>query len=292
MTIQFKKAERSQVKLKVGITGPSGSGKTLGALSLAMQISPAGKIAVIDTENGSAALYSDRFDFDTLELAPPYLSSKFEQAIDAAAEAGYDVAIIDSASHQWAGEGGILGRKEQADARGGNQWTNWAPFTKEHESFKAAILNAPIHIIGTLRTKQEYVLEDKKGKQVPRKVGMAPIQREGMEYEFSVVFDVQMDHRAKVSKDRTGLFGDDRIIDLIDGSVGKELLAWLSTAKPVVVQKPTEEQVERLLDLAAQVGEKASEEVGRKLRSGMTPELAGQWITKLEQRLNAQGATA
>lgn len=236
----FKKATRTAVKLKIGLQGPSGSGKTLGALALAKALANGGKIAVIDTENGSASLYADKWDFDVLELDPPYTSRRYQDAIRAAMDAGYAVVVIDSLTHQWAGEGGILARKETSDARPGtNSFTNWAPFTKEHEQFKASILHAPVHVIATMRTKQEYALgENSKGKQVPKKMGMAPIQREGFEYEFSVAFELQMDHRATASKDRTGLF-DGELVDLLDGSVGKRLLTWLSTAKPEEPKEPT-----------------------------------------------------
>lgn len=231
-TPMFQKATRSAVKLKIGLQGPSGAGKTLGALAMAANLAGSDRFAVIDTENGSASLYADRFDFDTLNLAPPYTSLAYVEAIKAAVAAGYKVLVIDSLSHQWAGKGGILSRKEDLDKRGGNSFTNWAEFTKEHEAFKAYLLNADVHIIGTLRTKQEYVLEENgKGKQMPKKVGTAAVQREGMEYELSVVFELQMDHKATTSKDRTGLF-DGQMLDLTDGSVATTLRDWLSSAAP------------------------------------------------------------
>lgn len=224
--LKFKKAERTKAKLKLAIAGPSGSGKTMSALRLAKGIG--GKIAVIDTENESASLYSDRFEFDTLALAPPYTTQSYIEAMRAAVEAGYDVVIIDSISHQWAGEGGILSRKEQMDSRGGNSFTNWGKLTPEQEKFKSEILHFPIHLIVTMRSKQEYVLtENDKGKQAPRKVGMAPVQREGMEYEFTTVFDVAMNHEAAVSKDRTGIFGD--AFFQITEKIGADIAKWLET---------------------------------------------------------------
>ena len=197
----FKPATRQAVKLKLAVQGPSGSGKTLGALALAEGLAAGGKLAVIDTENGSAALYADRYAFDTVVMHAPYTSAKYQAAIDAAAQAGYAVVVVDSISHQWAGDGGILSRKEADDQRpGSNSYTNWARYTKEHEAFKAFLLNAPI-------------------------------QREGMEYEFAVVFELQMDHKASVSKDRTGLF-DGTLSDLTNGEVPKSLTAWLTSAAP------------------------------------------------------------
>lgn len=235
MTMQFKQAERTTVKLKIGVQGPSGSGKTWGALALARNIvGPKGKIAVIDTENESASYYADQFKFDVLNLAAPYSSARYVEALKAAIAAGYDIVVVDSLSHQWAGEGGILSRKEALDQSkpSANTWTNWAKFTKEHELFKTRLLEAPVHIIGTLRTKQDYVLEtNSNGKQAPRKVGLAAIQREGMEYELGVVFNVNMDHTATASKDRTGLFSVEDPINLADPKVGKALTEWLGSAK-------------------------------------------------------------
>lgn len=226
--MSFQKAERKRAFLKIAITGPSGSGKTYGALKLAFGLAPKGRIAVIDTENHSASLYADMGDYDVLVLEPPYISTKYLDAIREAVEARYDVLIVDSLSHEWQGEGGILSRKEQVDSRGGNSFTNWAPFTREHEAFKAGINDAPIHIIATMRSKQDYVIDSGSGKAAPKKVGLAPIQREGFEYEFTTVFDVAINHEAAVSKDRTGLW--DGIIGKLDESHGKRLATWLDGA--------------------------------------------------------------
>lgn len=233
MSIVFRKATRRAVKVKLAVQGPSGAGKTVAMLELLKALAEGGRIAVIDTENGSASLYADRYDFEVLDLAPPYTSVRYIEAIEAATEAGFAAIGVDSLSHQWIGEGGILSRKEALDARpGSNSYTNWATFTKEHEMFKARILNAPVHLIATMRAKQDYVLEtNERGKQTPKKVGMAPVQREGVEYEFTTVFELQMDHRAIVSKDRTGLFGGSSDpIDLLRPDTGKALLAWLKEA--------------------------------------------------------------
>lgn len=226
----FKKAERRQAKLKIALTAPSGGGKTFSALLLAQGIGK--KIAVIDTENGSASLYADRFEFDTVEIEAPYTVPKYINAIKAAQDAGYDVVIVDSLSHAWAADGGLLSKKEALDARGGNSYTNWAGITKEHEQLKAAILNADIHMVVTMRSKQDYVMEvNEKGKSAPRKVGLAPIQRDGMEYEFTTVFDIAMDHNAAVSKDRTGLF-DGQIFKL-SKDTGELIMKWLLEGKAI-----------------------------------------------------------
>lgn len=231
----FRRAERKQVKLKIALTGPSGAGKTYSALLLAEGIGK--KIGLIDSENDSASLYSDRFQFESLNLQPPYTITKYNAAIEEAVAAGFDVLVIDSLTHAWAGEGGLLDRKAKLDERGGNSYANWNKMTPEHEALKAKILGANIHIIATMRSKQDYVLElNDKGKQVPHKVGLAPIQREGMEYEFTTVFDIAQDHVAAVSKDRTGLF--DGFIAKLTKKVGSDLMTWLQAGKPVETSPP------------------------------------------------------
>lgn len=227
---EFRKAERKRVKIKLAMTGPSGAGKTFSALELATGLGK--KIALIDTENESASLYADRFDFDTLEISPPYTIEKYMQAVKAAEKGGFDVLVIDTISHAWAGEGGLLAKKEALDARGGNSYTNWNKITKEQELFKALLLTANIHLICTMRSKQDYILVvNEKGKQEPKKVGMAPVQREGMEYEFTTVFDISMDHHAATSKDRTGLF--DGELFKISKETGEKINAWLNSAKAI-----------------------------------------------------------
>lgn len=224
---KFQRAERKRVKLKIAITGPSGSGKTYSALELATGLGQ--KIALIDTENDSASLYSDRFVFDTLVIDPPYTIQKYVEAIKAAQEEGYEVLVIDSISHAWAGDGGLLAKKEALDARGGNNFANWAGISKEQEAFKGTLLNADIHLICTMRSKQEYAQIEDGGKKRIQKLGLAPIQRDGMEYEFTTVFDVAMDHKAQASKDRTGLF--DGQIQTLTKATGEQLMTWLGGAK-------------------------------------------------------------
>jgi nucleoside-triphosphatase THEP1 len=244
----FQKATRKKAKLKLAITGSSGSGKTYGALRLASGMSD--KIAYIDTENSSASLYSDRFNFDVLDIAPPYNHEKFVDAIKMAVTGGYEVVVIDSASHFWEG---ILAYKDALDKRGGNSYTNWNEAGNKFKGILDAVLQSPIHIICCMRSKMDYVLEtNEKGKQVPRKIGLAPIMRDNIEYEFTTVFDVTMDHNTKTSKDRTGLFGDS--IFQITEDTGKQLLTWLDKGEEApVVHKWTPEQTAEVKGLFAKL---------------------------------------
>jgi hypothetical protein len=230
----FVKATKKKVKLKLAITGPGGSGKTMSALRLAHGMG--GKVALIDTENESASLYSDRYGFDVNNIKPPFTNEKFIEALKEAVDGGYDTVIIDSASHIWEG---ILDFKSKMDARGGNSYTNWNEAGKKFKDVLDAVLQSPVHVICCMRSKQEYVLEtNDRGKQVPRKVGLAPIMRDGIEYEFTTVFDVDMNHNAKTSKDRTGLFSDN--IFQINEETGKQLTAWMDAgAQPAVADPPT-----------------------------------------------------
>jgi len=224
----FKKATRAESKLKIAVTGPSGSGKTYSSLLIAKGMGK--KVAVVDTENGSANLYSDKFDFDVATMNPPYTVKKYITAIEEAEKAGYDVLGLDSISHGWSGEGGLLDKKAQMDATGrGNSYTNWAKMTPEHNLFVAKILNANIHIICTMRSKVEYIIEDVNGKKIPRKVGMAPIQRDGFEYELSLVLELGLSHVCEVSKDRTSLFDGTNFTP--SEKTGETLIEWLNSEK-------------------------------------------------------------
>ena len=266
------KAQKQSVKLKMAIQGPSGSGKTEGALALAKNLVPNAKILLIDTENESASLYADRYEFDTIPLKAPYTSARYAEAMRQAVNGGYDVLVVDSISQQWDGEGGILRRKEDKDRAGGNSFTNWASFTPEHTKFIEFIKQLPVHTIVTMRSKQAYILEtNDKGKQTPRKVGLDPIQREGTEYEYTIVFEVNMAHRAATSKNRTTLFSDGELIDLKSAKVAQDIKEWL--ANGVLLPRPTE-------DVAGTV----SDEVERQ-KAAYTPDPAAQKATIVEMHL-------
>jgi hypothetical protein len=236
MAMQFHKAVRKRAKLRLAITGPAGSGKTYGALKIAKGMG--GKVAVIDTERGSASLYSHLLEFDTLELDAPYTPERFIEALHAAEEAGYDVIILDSITHEWNGSGGIL---EQVDTIAkaqfrGNSWGAWNVLTPRHRRFVDAILQSSAHVIATMRSKTETDQVDDNGRKKVIKLGMKAEQREGAEYEFTVVLDVIHDgNLAVASKDRTGLFVDPH---RISEATGKRVIEWLdSGAAPELSEK-------------------------------------------------------
>ena len=229
----FQKATRKGSHIKLAITGPSGSGKTYSALRLARGLAPDGKIAVIDTENNSSSLYASDFNFEVASVEAPYEISKLVNLTKYVLQGDYDVLIIDSASHFW---NGILEYKDKLDKRGGNNFGNWAEANKHYDLLLRAILFSKIHVIVCMRSKMEYVLqENEKGKHVPQKVGMAPIMRDGVEYEFTAVFDLDMHHQAQTSKDRTNLFGD-RIFQITE-ETGAQIMQWLHESEPLPDQQ-------------------------------------------------------
>jgi hypothetical protein len=240
--MEIRKAERKKAKLRLGIAAPSGAGKTYSALKLAFGIG--GKVGLIDTEHGSGDLYAHLGDYDIINIEAPYTVAKYRDAIRAFEAAKYNVIIVDSLSHAWAGEGGLLDKQGRMADRGTNSFAAWRTITPEHNELVDTMLRSPAHIIATMRAKLEYILEiNDKGKQTPKKVGMAPVQREGMEYEFTVMLDVDMHHIASASKDRTSLF-DGQFFKITEDT-GKTLLAWLESgvepaAKPMLADAESE----------------------------------------------------
>ncbi len=250
--MEIRPAQRKKAKLRLGIAAPSGAGKTYSALLLAFGLG--GKVGLIDTEHGSGDLYAHLGEYDIIGIEAPYTVAKYTQAIKAFEDAGYTTIIIDSLTHAWAGDGGLLDKQGKLADRGTNSFAAWRTITPEHNNLVDAMLRSPCHIIATMRAKQEYVLEtNDKGKQQPKKVGMAPVQREGMEYEFTVMLDVDMHHIASASKDRTSLF-DGRFFK-IDSATGEELLAWLETGvEAPTVEYLTENQIADIELLASECG--------------------------------------
>jgi hypothetical protein len=236
--MEFIKATKRKSKLRLAIDGPSGSGKTYTALTAAKTLG--GKIAVIDTERGSASLYSDKFNFDVLELHT-FSPALYIDAIETAEKAGYDVIVIDSLSHAWEGEGGALDMVDQAAKRSqsNNTYTAWKDVTPLQRKLVDAMLQSPAHIIATMRSKTEYILEtNDKGRQVPKKIGMAPIQRQGMEYEFTLVCDMDLDHNCIVSKSRCEAVAD-KVVNKPDAKFFDILVNWLNSGEEVKQSEKT-----------------------------------------------------
>lgn len=237
----FQKAVKHDAKLRLAIAGPSGSGKTYSALAIATALG--GPIAFVDTEHGSASKYADLFDFDVMEIEAPYHPDRYIEAIEGAAQAGYKVIILDSLSHAWNGPGGLLELVEDAAKRmkTANTYAAWRDITPIQNRLIEAIVSADIHLIGTMRSKQDYVQEKtEKGNTVIRKVGMAPIQRDGFEYEFDVFFDMDHDNNALVSKTRCPAMSG-KVYSKPGAQVAKILKDWLKSdvpAKPPTQNAP------------------------------------------------------
>lgn len=224
--IQLKKATRKAVKLKLNLSAPSGAGKTYSALRMAYgMVGDWNKIAVIDTENGSASLYSHLGDFNVIDLTPPFSPERYIEAINACVSAGIELIIIDSSSHEWSGIGGCLEINEalaQAKYRG-NTWSAWNETTPRHDRFVNAVLHSDAHFITCTRSKTETIMTDDKK---VKKVGMKDQQRDGWEYELTVSLMIDRDsHKAVASKDRTGLFIDADPF-LITEETGKRIREW------------------------------------------------------------------
>lgn len=230
--VTFKRATKEQAKLRLAVIGLAGSGKTYSALAIATSLVPGGRVALIDTERGSASLYADRFAFDTLDLER-HSPEDYVEAIAVAEQAGYDVIVVDSLSHAWAGRDGALEQVDKIAKREGrtNNFTAWRDVTPQHNRLVDAMLSCKMHLVATLRSKMEYVLEpDEKGKMVPRKVGLAPIQREGLDYEFTLVGDMNLSHSFIVSKSRClGVVAPGDIVEKPGEKFAAKLRDWLTS---------------------------------------------------------------
>lgn len=226
---EIHRATKCRAKLRLGMSGPAGSGKTYSALLIAHGLG--GRIGLIDTEHGSGDLYADLLPegYDVLQLTPPFTPARYIEAIHALEAAGAQTLIVDSLSHAWSGEGGSLDRHGKIADRSGNSWQAWRQVTPEHNALVETLLQSPCHVIATMRAKTEYVQEkdERTGRQIVRKIGLAPVMRDGIEYEFTIFMELDSQHLAHVGKDRTRLF--DGMIIRPDENTGRELLAWLDS---------------------------------------------------------------
>lgn len=264
MTMEIRKATRKKARLRLGISAPSGAGKTLGALLLAYGIMRAAypelpeaqiwdKIGLIDTEEGSGELYVGVTkhgitigEFSYLRISKDFSPINYTNAVHAMEKAGIEVIIVDSLTHAWAGTEGLLEKQGRIAGRSGNSYTAWREVTPQHNALVQCMLQSPGHIIATMRSKVEYAMQEgDNGKKKVVKLGLAPVQREGMEYEFTVFFDIASDSIASASKDRTDLFSTVNAANMLEKrnfiitpEIGAELLAWLNTGKDAPPPEP------------------------------------------------------
>ncbi len=246
--MQLRKSNRSQAKIRIALQGASGSGKTYSSLLLAYGLCQNwNKIAVIDTENQSADLYSHLGQYNVLTLLPPFSPERYMEAIATCEVSGMEVIILDSLSHEWEGEGGIL---DIHGSMAGNSFTNWAKITPRHNALVQKILHSGAHVIATVRSKQDYVITEKNGKQVPEKVGLKAVQRDGLEYDFSIVFELDINHQAICSKDRTQLFAQ-KIPFKIEPQTGQKIREWCDSGSILFESKedPIEAKIKAIVNL-------------------------------------------
>ena len=227
----FQQATKSQAKARVAIAGPAGSGKTMWSLQWATVLADGGKIAVIDTERSSASLYADQFQFDVLQMSPPYHPDRLIEAVQAAEQADYAVVIVDSLTHFWSGAGGVLEIVEQAGSKfKGNSFAAWQVGTPIQQRMVDKLISSSCHVICTMRSKTEYVTESDNGRMAPKKVGLAPQQRQDIEYEFTLVLDVDVQkHNAVVGKTRFGQFTDKVFTPQESVASAEQFLSWLGS---------------------------------------------------------------
>lgn len=283
MKIEFKKAKREKAKLRLGLTGPSGSGKTWGALLIAKGLG--GRIAVLDTEHGSARLYEHLADFDVMEMPPPYRPENFIEVIDAAEKAGYDTLIIDSITHEWSGAGGCLELNDELtrSTYKGNSYQAWGETGARHRRFIDKILQSKLHVIATMRSKTETALQESiTGKKQVVKLGMKSEQREGSEYELTTVLDIVHEgHYATASKDRTGLFTDKDPAPITE-QTGVMLLNWLNSG----AEPEQKKAAEAMPDFDGMIANAVNRVELNAIFQIIPKHLQDSYKTKLNERLN------
>lgn len=248
-----RKATRSQLKARVALDGPSGAGKTFTAIEWGSVLQGDGRTLVIDTEHGSAEWYSDRWDYDVITWAPPYDPGELATTIREAGDT-YDVIVVDSLSHFWEGEGGTLDIVDAAAQRSqGNSFAGWKVGTPALRHLMDTILQAKCHVIATMRSKMEYVLEkdERTGKNVPRKVGMAPVMRQGVEYEFTLIGELDLEHRLVITKSRCSVLADVVVQPGRAADAAETFLAWLTEGQAPITPEEAEAIADSLNDLGA-----------------------------------------
>ncbi len=255
MGFQVKKAKREKIYTKIALMAPSGGGKTYGSLRLATgmaqeiekETGKKARILMANTEAKRGYYYANEFDYDIVDLDPPHNPEKYVELIDFAVKEGYDILIIDSSSHEWEGKGGCLELHQQA----GGTYQSWARVTPRHNKFINAIADSPIHIIATMRGKDQYEMnKDDKGKTTVQKLGIGAKQRDGFEYEFTCTFLIdQKTNTAEVQKDNTHIF-DQEGPTILSEAHGVKLMQWANSGEGYtpVVRKPEEDVVDAFAD--------------------------------------------
>lgn len=245
MKLVIKKASKAGARLRLGLVGPAGSGKTWTALEVASRFAQraGSRVLVIDTERESSAKYADHFDFDLCPINDSYHPQHYVDALALGVANGYRVIVVDSLSHAWNGKDGALALVDNATRRStsGNSYMAWRDVTPLHNALVDALTGVDAHLIVTLRAKTEYVIEeDERGKKVPRRIGTAPIQREGLDYEFDVVADMDRDNTATIGKTRCPPLAR-KAIPLPGQSFADTLWEWVTVTKPTlpVTDEPT-----------------------------------------------------
>jgi hypothetical protein len=253
----FKAAAKQQLKARVALCGPTGSGKTWTGLQWATVLADGGRICVIDTENSSASYYADRYQFDVYDFQPPYDPTRLVEVIKAAETEGYAVVLIDSLSHFWEGEGGTLDIADNAGQRnGGNSFAGWKVATPALRHLIDSIRGSRAHVIATMRSKMEYVLEvGKNGKTTPRRIGMAPVMRAGVEYEFTAVGDMDLEHRLMVTKSRCEAIADMVAQPGRAGEIAEAFKTWLESGE-ALADRASVENLVAAFDVIANEGDR------------------------------------
>ena len=248
MGLQIKKAVREQIYTKIALMAPSGGGKTYSSLRLATgmareiekETGKKAKILMGNTEESRGYYYADEFDYDIVDIDAPHNPEKYVELINLAVENGYDILIIDSSSHEWEGKGGCLDIQQQA----GGTYQAWSRITPRHQKFIEAISNSPIHIIATMRGKDQYemVKDEKTGKSAVQKLGVGAKQRDGFEYEFTCTFLIdQKTNAAETQKDNTHIF-EGQGSTILTEKHGEEIIKWANSGEKRTVKKPVIKQ--------------------------------------------------
>lgn len=261
MAFQVKKAKREKIYVKVALMAPSGGGKTYGGLRLASGMAEEikketgkdAKILLANTEQKRGYYYANEFDYDIVDIEPPHNPEKYVELIDFAVSEGYDILIIDSSSHEWEGKGGCLELQQQA----GGTYQAWGKITPRHNRFIDAIADSPIHIIATMRGKDQYeVNKDDRGKTSVQKLGVGAKQRDGFEYEFTCTFLIdQKTNCAEVQKDNTHIFEGEGPT-LLTENHGRKIIQWANSGEgytPVAKKDTTEPPADKLSSLKDEI---------------------------------------